>query len=205
MSETFAAQLTAVATLGLAILALATAILAFLAWRKQSGEVRDQAEMLRLQAAEFGQLAADRERESQERRRSQAAQVYMWEEALPPELDLDPYRVVARVRNTSPQPVYGLLCRWERDEKPAGDMAHGLPLMPGEEVEAAVSLFPDTAPADARASVIFRDRAGIWWQAWPDGRLGEVPEPEFVPAPINPPPWSYWRWTLRQPNVPEDR
>jgi hypothetical protein len=121
MSETFAAQLTAAATLALAVLALATAILAFMAWRKQSREVSDQAEMLRLQAEEFRQLATDREREAQERRRAQAAQVYVWIKSLPPDLDLDldPYRVVARVRNASPQPVYRLHCRWEKDEKPA--------------------------------------------------------------------------------------
>src|SRR5215472_8102112 len=57
MSEIFAVQLTAVATLALAVLALATAVLALLAWRKQSGEVRDQAEMLRVQSE---QLAEDR-------------------------------------------------------------------------------------------------------------------------------------------------
>lgn len=50
MSLIFAAQLTAGATLALAILALATAVLAFMAWRKQSREVRDQAKMLKLQS-----------------------------------------------------------------------------------------------------------------------------------------------------------
>jgi hypothetical protein len=66
------------------------------------------------------------------------------------------------MRNTSLQHFYGLLFKWEKDEKAASGMRHGLPLMPSEEVEASVSLFPDTSPTDARASVIFRDRAGIW-------------------------------------------
>jgi hypothetical protein len=83
----------------------------------------------------------------------------MWKVGLSPELDHDPYQVATRVRNTSLQDVYGLLCRWEKNEKAASDMRHGLPLMPGEEVEASVSPFPDTAPADVRTSVIFRDRA----------------------------------------------
>lgn len=122
----------------------------------------------------------------------------MWKVGLSPELDHDPYQVAARVRNTSLQDVYGLLCRWEKNEKAASDMRHGLPLMPGEEVEASVSPFPDTAPADVRTSVIFRDRAGIWWQTWPDSRLGEPPEPEVIPTSINPP-WSSWRCTLSGP------
>lgn len=55
MSLTFAAQLTAVATLALAVLALATAVLALLAWRKQSKEVTDQAEMLDLQRRQLAE------------------------------------------------------------------------------------------------------------------------------------------------------
>jgi hypothetical protein len=45
------------ATPTLAVLALVTAVLVFMAWRKQSREVRDQGEMLRLQAEH---LALDR-------------------------------------------------------------------------------------------------------------------------------------------------
>ncbi len=46
MSEILSVQLTAAATLALAVLAFLTAALAYLAWRKQSREVSDQAEML---------------------------------------------------------------------------------------------------------------------------------------------------------------
>jgi hypothetical protein len=76
--------------------------------------------------------------------------------------------------------------------------------MPSEEVEVTVTLFPDTAPAFVIASVIFRDRAGAWWQTWPDGRLDEVPEPEIIPTPIDPPPWKYWRSKLKQPGAADD-
>lgn len=49
--------LTAIATLALAVFALITAVLAFMAWCKQSREVRDQVEMLKVQAE---RLAEDR-------------------------------------------------------------------------------------------------------------------------------------------------
>jgi hypothetical protein len=99
MSEIFAVQLTAVATLALAALALATAVLAYLAWRKQSREVSDQAGMLRvqgeqlelqrktsanqaevleLQAKELRESLEERQREADERRRGQASKVTAW-------------------------------------------------------------------------------------------------------------------------------
>ena len=57
MSPIFATQLTAIATLALAILALTTALFALLAWLGQRREIGDQAEMLRVQS---GQLAEQR-------------------------------------------------------------------------------------------------------------------------------------------------
>lgn len=87
MSEIFSVQLTAAATLALAVLALLTAVLAYLAWRKQSREVSDQAKILRLQAEELGQAAAEREREANERRRAQAELVYTWHAPVHVELD----------------------------------------------------------------------------------------------------------------------
>jgi hypothetical protein len=102
VSLTFASQLTAIATLALAILAL---IFAGFAFRKQSREVRDQAEMLKvqseqlaedrkvnaeqirvlgLQAEELGQVAADRGREALEKVRAQANQISAWTWSDPP-------------------------------------------------------------------------------------------------------------------------
>ena len=123
MSETFAGQLTAVATLALAALALATAILALLAWRKQSREVRDQGEMLRvqseqlaedrkvnveqvrvlaLQAEELRQATVDREREALERRRAQAVQVYVWITYRQPKLEGLAAEEISKVGPSSP-------------------------------------------------------------------------------------------------------
>jgi uncharacterized membrane protein YraQ (UPF0718 family) len=77
VSEIFAEQFTAVANAVLAVFAIITAVLAGLAFRKQAREVRDQAEMLRIQAQQLdeqrkiNELQAEDLRESlRERRRS---------------------------------------------------------------------------------------------------------------------------------------
>jgi hypothetical protein len=79
MSEIFAGQFTAVANAVLAVFAIVTAVLAGLAFRKQSREVSDQSEMLR-------QATADREREASENRRAQALEVYVYRESRSPDL-----------------------------------------------------------------------------------------------------------------------
>lgn len=92
-------QLTSAATLALAVLAFLTARLAFLAWRKQSKEVSDQATMLELQrqqleaqredsanqagvlelqAADLRKSFEKRKREAEDRRRNQATAVTAW-------------------------------------------------------------------------------------------------------------------------------
>jgi hypothetical protein len=213
MSVAFATQLTAVATLALALLALATAVLAFMAWGKQSREVRDQAEMLRvqseqlaearkvnaeqirvlgLQAEEFRQAAADPERDLQERRRAQAAMVYMWTAPAhvavdgvgSPEMTLEAY-----VRNTSPQPIYDVQFTWQiitaDRRKIVGGTECEAPLMPLAMSSARAPRTPgvlvDRPYADA--AVTFRDRAGVWWRTEPSGHLEELP-PQPVAMPL---------------------
>jgi hypothetical protein len=183
MSEIFSVQLTALFTAILGVGAIVTAVLAFMAWRKQSREVRDQAEMLRLQAEEFRQLSADREREADERRRAQAVMVFVWER-----LTRDRHNkevVVAHVRNTSAQPVYGV--QLYELANPGSGIPYGtllqrtLPLMPGEE-----QTFPFDAPVPPRLpsgrTVYFCDRNGKWWEAHPSGILMQRPYPP-PPAP----------------------
>jgi hypothetical protein len=183
MSLVFATQLTAVATLALAALALATAILALLAWRKQSREVRDQGEMLKFQAEEFRQLSQDREREAQERRRAQAVMVYVWSDRAA----ADPSTVMVHLRNTSQQPVYGVQLGWQRDGQFRGRSEHVTPIMPGETVGTGLMQPPDTLLPPSAAAAIFRDRAGIWWCARPDGSLEEEPNPPFSDEKFRPP------------------
>jgi cbb3-type cytochrome oxidase subunit 3 len=50
MSSDLSAEITAIATAVLAVFAIVTAVFAFLAFRKQSREVSDQAKMLKVQS-----------------------------------------------------------------------------------------------------------------------------------------------------------
>jgi hypothetical protein len=182
VSEIFAIQLTAVATLGLAAFALATAILAYMAWRKQSREVSDQADMLKLQAKELRQVSAEREQEAQERHRAQAAKVYVWE--VPAHVvvdgeDIPEVTIEARVRNTSMQPIYDIRFEW-------GASATGVRVGRCEPImmpDAMASDRPDCPPgggpdpSDAAAAVTFRDRAGVWWRARAHGEFEELSVP----------------------------
>lgn len=170
MSDIFAAQLTAVANAVLAVFAIVTAVLAGLAFREQSREVSDQAEMLR-------QATADRERESAERRRARALEVYVYRQAVSPQYDLDPYLVSARVFNTSRQPVYDLQFRWHVDDEPVGIGLWREHLAPGADTEEVFEC-RDVRPGLVDVRVTFRDRAGVWWSMWGQGgRLEEIPEP----------------------------
>ncbi len=186
MSEILSVQLTAAATLALAVLAFLTAALAYLAWRKQSREVSDQAEMLRLQAEEIRQAAAEREREADERRRAQAELVYMWHAPVHVEVDgkaTPAMTVEAYVRNTSPQPIYDLWFEWTMftgsfdriDDKTYCGEA---PLMPGAMAASRAPVEPgliSTFLEDVSAAATFRDRAGVWWRTHASGFLEDLP------------------------------
>lgn len=196
MSLEVATWVTAVATVVLAFGAYATTVLAIRAFKQQGKEVSDQAELLRiqseqlaedrkinaeqirvltLQAEELKQVAGDRERDAQERHRAQALQVYTWETRE----GAEPTEIVAHVRNTSQQPIYDVQLHWwpEPDPNDTDDEETSATLigdlMPGTEYnEPADELGPYACSA-----ISFRDRAGVWWQTMPNGRLKELPKP----------------------------
>lgn len=198
MSEIFAAQITAVANVVLATFAIVTAVLALLAWRKQSKEVSDQAKMLelqrkqladqektsadqaevlKLQAQELRESLDERKREAEERLRDQASQVYMWEEhQLHAEIGKTLEEViVAHVHNTSPQPVYKVRFEWHNGDGPHTLTRRAAPLKP-DEPDSDRFIVPQDADGERfSAVVIFRDRAGLWWRARPDGQIDAVP------------------------------
>ena len=178
MSLLGATILTAIATLALAVFAFTTAILALLAWRKQSREVSDQAEMLRVQSEQLAEyrnvnaeqirvlgLQAEEFREAaQERRRAQAVQVYLWQDGQ-----------TARVRNASQQPIYSLAFTWLRPQDGlVSDLytEHYGPLLPGEE-ETATLTPTDMDSLTSSAAVFFSDRAGVRWRTDRFGKLEE--------------------------------
>jgi cbb3-type cytochrome oxidase subunit 3 len=143
MSLIFATQLTAVGTAVLALFAIITAGFAFLAFRKQSKEVRDQADMLRLQserlevyreqvdqqrAASAEQMrvlalqAAEIRASLAERRSAQASKVFIWTETGPDSGVGQMQRAVsspggdmitAHVRNASDRPIYSAELLWD--------------------------------------------------------------------------------------------
>lgn len=198
MSLLGATILTAVATLALAVFAFITAIFAWLAFRKQSKEVSDQAGMLRvqssqlneqrkinveqarvlqLQAKELQESLDDRKRETEDRRRDQAVQVYMVEVHATRGEIAQPLRevVTAFVHNTSRQPVYDLRFSWRRGDSLHNTTIRAEPLMPDGKDQDEEFVPSGVNPQKFGAVVIFRDRAGLWWRAHPDGRLDELP------------------------------
>lgn len=128
MSEIFAVQLTAVFTAILGVGAIVTAVLAYLAFRKQSREVSDQAEMLdlqrkqlaeqqetsakqaevlELQAKELRESLDERKRAAEEKRRGQADLVTAWFAWAPVTGAINPGSDWgATVRNASGAPIF---------------------------------------------------------------------------------------------------
>ena len=148
MSLIFASQLTAVATAVLAVFAVVTAVFAFLAFRQQS--------------TELGLLQRQAGRDFAERRRAQAAQVFVSVAGMPP---APPDEI--RLSNTSRQPVYDLVA-WAGDAEPVR-----VPLlMPGD----VYPFFAGWADADGTMPVVwleFRDAAGARWRTTSRGELTE--------------------------------
>jgi hypothetical protein len=192
----------------LAVLAIVTAIFAIRAFGKQAQEVRDQARMLEVQSGQLqatrGQLAemrrvsesqvevlslqakelreslAERERETSERHRAQAARVFITAERSaahePPRGVIGvpkPPSVEAAVHNTSEQPVYDVELGWRRGTAPEGDPELLGVIMPGQ-VDTRQRNFPDgTIIEHGDAVVRFTDAAGVRWLRRTDGGLIE--------------------------------
>jgi len=144
----------------------------------------EQIRVLGLQAAELHESLEERQRESAKQRRAQASRVFIWIRASPE--GSDPIDAAAvGVKNTSQQPIYDLSLFWrigsgERNEHP--DPAGLTVLMPDEQYPFVASITPGL-PADSflldtsllRASVVFRDAAGVHWRLRSDGQLDEEP------------------------------
>lgn len=152
MSEIYAVQLTAVATLALAVLALVTAVLAGLAFLKQSREV--------------GLLLEQNQRDTDERRRAQAARVFLGAPHTPG-FPLSPY-----VRNASEFPIYDARIRYGTPDGGLSDPEYLGTVMPGD-TTSAEHRFSDADEALKYTALTFRDAAGIRWIRWPDGALWE--------------------------------
>jgi hypothetical protein len=210
MSEIFAVQLTAVATAALAVFAVVTAILAWLAFRKQAREVAaierqvsdqkevtaQQAELLKVQS---DQLAEDRKvnaeqigvltLQAEELRqvsadRDREALERRRAQAVQVYMWLTPTdaknQLVAYVRNTSQQPIYNVAFHGMPESAQAEVSLK--PVMPGEEISHTYSPTPPATPRKTRTRyVTFRDRAGVFWRTYSGGLLEETRGPKPRP------------------------
>ncbi len=198
MSLILATWLAAVATAVLAVFAIVTAIYAIRAFGEQSKEVSHQAKMLEvqsdqlaeqrtvnaeqigvltLQAAELRESLEERKREAAETRQEHASKVFIWQDQIEsrPIGETFSTTITAHMKNTSEQPVYEPRFSWHHSDLPATQNQLKRPLMPGEEVSTEAPVPADSGPDKFGVVAIFRDRAGIWWRARPDGRLEELP------------------------------
>jgi hypothetical protein len=149
-----ATQITAIATAALAFLAAITAVFAYLAFRKQSAEVR----LLQQQA----------KRDAEQRRRDQAAHLFAWADQRPLN-GPDDIRAAAYLRNTSRQPIYSISLGWGD----SGQQSWPVLLPGGEHVIPGAG----SAVANGTAAVWaeFRDASGIRWRTTSRGDLTELP------------------------------
>jgi hypothetical protein len=210
MSVDLSGEITAIATAVLAVFAIVTAWYARRAFLKQSKEVSDQAEMLRvqsgqlaeqrkinaeqvkvlaLQADELRESLAERKREAYDRKRAQASRVFIEEER---HSYINDRQVITggsawiglKVMNGSDEPVYEAELRWHLGTAPHGD-PDPEPIgtvMPHQDV-AKRRVFPQDANLEICGAILtFRDAAGIKWTRSPDGDLTE--QPSTIPPPL---------------------
>src|SRR6266851_5155634 len=123
MSLAAPAWIAALAAIILAVGAIVTSVFAIRALGQQSRQLRDQ-QMIQAKLAELLPLQAEELRDSlRERKRAQAAQVFIEIDRIPPataavlgrdEPEPPPWRLRAKVRNTSRQPIHDLHIIWQQ-------------------------------------------------------------------------------------------
>ena len=181
-----AACLSAGATSAQALLASGTAWFARKAFQAQSDEVRTLKEQLRdqqdlsakqtpvleLQAQELRESLAERKREADERRRTQAAHMYIAVTTFPDSgSDARSTALAATVHNTSDQPIYNAEVHWLRGTAPDGDPYSCDVLLPGGIIRQQHAFPAGTNMEHASAVVRFTDAARVRWIRRPDGTL----------------------------------
>ncbi len=170
-----ATQIMAIATGLLAVFAIITTGFAYFAFQAQSEQVS---------------ILKDQEKlADEERRRGQAARVYLTEQTFPglpaiPESVQMPGGRAARgrsvavtVHNTSEQPVYDLRIHWvdwATAVQAGGDDQRGT-LGPGGTAESVRELPHNVTVGQFHAVAYFRDAAGLRWILTIDGQLKPVP------------------------------
>jgi hypothetical protein len=183
-------QITAIATAVLALFAIAATVVARMAFRKQSQEVKilevqqkeqnefnkRQVAVLQLQAQELSASLEERRTNREEQHRAQATRIFIWEDRQ------FVGNVIAHVKNSSAQPIYEIAITWQEGSKFRGEDQFDQPyLLPGEEriSPSAINAQNVNNLANLNAFLMFRDAAGTYWRTYPDGILKEV-RPEGI-------------------------
>lgn len=80
---------------------------------------------------------------------------------------------MARVVNTSEQPIYDVMIGWFYGGHPDNPIHLDKPIMPGAEYSATITVAPKNDPERYEATAHFRDAAKVKWRIWTDGRIEE--------------------------------
>jgi hypothetical protein len=200
MPLTVATWIGAIATAILAVGAIITGYFARNAFNAQSQQLRDQQEISK-KMAEVLQLRGSELRESlNERLRAQAAQVFIEVDRIPPVTEVavgpgqeaagqQPWRLSAKVHNTSMQPIYDLYVIWQLGTVRMGKPDPMARLMPGHDASFDRTGPQATAPGSPidpgmlGAFLAFRDVAGVRWAVREDGTLTEFSRPSHDTLP----------------------
>jgi hypothetical protein len=149
------------------------------------------------QSEEVSILKDQEERAAEERRRGQAARVYLTEKtspeqpAIPHSVQMPGGRavrgqsVVVTVHNTSQQPVYDLRIHWvdAATKVQAGIEDQRGTLGPSDTAESEREIPGNVTVGQFHAVAYFRDAAGLRWTLTTDGQLQRVPSDLRTGAP----------------------
>jgi hypothetical protein len=153
------------------------------AYRAAQQQIREQQEANERQAEELRAVAAEREREAAQRRRAQAAQIFVTCDR--PALGVQG-TLFATIHNTSPQPIYKVNLEWTMGgpTRWAADSGH-FPLAylpPGGQVSESTPAAGHDHIDQHSAVVEFSDAAGVRWQRREGGELIEQLSPNGLTA-----------------------
>jgi uncharacterized protein YneF (UPF0154 family) len=174
----------AIATVVLAIGVLIAVYFARKAFQAQSRQLRSQHEINEKLAEAIPLQTKELHESLDERRRVQAAQVFIELDRVAPPAssstaaETAPWRLTLTVHNTSKQPVYDLYVIWQLGTVRMGKPDPMARLMPGCDASFERRGPQEaTDPAALGAFVAFRDAAGIRWAVREDGTLTDIALP----------------------------
>jgi mannitol-specific phosphotransferase system IIBC component len=163
---------------------IVTGVFVFLTFRKQADALADQKTANERQAAELSAVADERQREATERRRAQAAQVFLWCERADGLTLFHNVRLEINVENTGLQPIYKIVTRIHQGanrqlDKEVENIKFSTErhIMSGRHHTLTWESATMVELITLNISVEFTDAAGVRWQRREGGELIELPNP----------------------------